>query len=360
MPRLTRTPTRPRRLAGALMLVVGITAVFAAPVRSSVTVPIPADPPPAPPPILAMPPAGPDSPPMSVVWDPITPEAACGGWEVQNAYGGLWPTDNAWWEYSCEYTFGPCIDVLACNADQHSGDRTTYRDHFVWNGSEGAFYGEFFSQYVWVDFGGLYACDLWWDQTAVQWYVIGGLTCPGDSMPSPAPTATPAPTPAPTSPPNQPPTAAIQVRCDGLSCAYDGTASSDPEGTQLTYAWSFGDGSVSSAASGVHTYQPYGPYSLLLGVTDGGGATALDSRSVSLILLQGNGAKVRGVSRVYLSWSGAGSTSFVVSRDGVAIATVPTNGYVDELGKGRTGTYRYRVCEQLTAICSVTVAVTVQ
>ncbi len=74
--------------------------------------------------------------------------------------------------------------------------------------------------------------------------------------------------------PNQVPTAAINASPQSgprpLAVSFDGTSSSDPEGTNLTYAWDFGDGGVGTGATPSHTYA-VGSYTATLVVTDAGG-----------------------------------------------------------------------------------------
>ena len=51
---------------------------------------------------------------------------------------------------------------------------------------------------------------------------------------------------------------------------FDGSGSTDPEGTALTYDWDFGDGTPhSSLAKPSHTYQAGGSYTAKLTVDDG-------------------------------------------------------------------------------------------
>lgn len=51
----------------------------------------------------------------------------------------------------------------------------------------------------------------------------------------------------------------------------DASASSDPNGDELTYRWDFGDGSVGSGATTAHTYFSTGTFIITLTVTDSGG-----------------------------------------------------------------------------------------
>ncbi len=41
---------------------------------------------------------------------------------------------------------------------------------------------------------------------------------------------------------NARPVASFTVTCSGLTCAYDASASSDPDGTISSFSWSFGEG----------------------------------------------------------------------------------------------------------------------
>jgi hypothetical protein len=84
-------------------------------------------------------------------------------------------------------------------------------------------------------------------------------------------------------PVNQPPVATFTYSCSDLTCDFDGSGSSDPDGTIGAYAWDFGDGSP--AGSGInpsHTYPYESDYDVTLTVTDDDGATGIDTQSVSL------------------------------------------------------------------------------
>ena len=78
---------------------------------------------------------------------------------------------------------------------------------------------------------------------------------------------------------NAPPTAAFTFSPPAPSTqdqvAFNGTGSSDSDGTVTGYSWNFGDGATdtTSGASPVHTYANPGTYTVTLTVTDNGGST---------------------------------------------------------------------------------------
>ena len=57
----------------------------------------------------------------------------------------------------------------------------------------------------------------------------------------------------------------------GQPVSFDGTGSSDPDGTIASYAWTFGDGNNGTGATPNHTYASAGTYTVTLTVTDDGG-----------------------------------------------------------------------------------------
>ncbi len=160
---------------------------------------------------------------------------------------------------------------------------------------------------------------------------------------------------------NQAPTAAFTFSCTDLTCSFNGSGSSDPDGSISSYAWNFGDGTTGSGATVSKTYASGGTRTVTLTVTDNGGATDSESKSVTVsgpssgITLAVSTAKVRGNTTATLSWSGAGS-SVDVFRDNVLIATVGGTSYADNLGKGG-GTRTYRVCNAGSTTCSNSVTV---
>jgi PKD repeat protein len=82
--------------------------------------------------------------------------------------------------------------------------------------------------------------------------------------------------------PNEAPSAEFTSSCTDLSCTFDASGSSDPDGSIASYSWNFGDGTTGSGASRQHTFAAAGSYSVRLTVTDDDGAQSSVTRSVSV------------------------------------------------------------------------------
>ena len=83
-------------------------------------------------------------------------------------------------------------------------------------------------------------------------------------------------------PDNVAPTAAFTSATASLQANFDGTGSSDSDGTIASYAWTFGDGQNGTGASPSHTYATGGTYDVTLTVTDDGGATGSVTHQVTV------------------------------------------------------------------------------
>ena len=79
-------------------------------------------------------------------------------------------------------------------------------------------------------------------------------------------------------PPNQPPIAQFDYSCTDLTCSFDGSGSSDADGSITTYSWDFGDNGTGSGATRSHTYSSAGLYNVQLTVTDDVGATGTSTQ----------------------------------------------------------------------------------
>ena len=64
--------------------------------------------------------------------------------------------------------------------------------------------------------------------------------------------------------------------------SFDGSGSSDPDGTIASYAWDFGDGATGTGTTPVHTYASPGDYTVALTVKDNSGATDVVTHVVSV------------------------------------------------------------------------------
>jgi PKD repeat protein len=86
---------------------------------------------------------------------------------------------------------------------------------------------------------------------------------------------------ASTPPPNVAPTASFTSSCSGLTCTFI-DASTDPDGTVVARAWTFGDGATSTATNPSHTYAAQGSYTVELTVNDDDGAVASAASTVTV------------------------------------------------------------------------------
>ncbi len=81
---------------------------------------------------------------------------------------------------------------------------------------------------------------------------------------------------------NNPPAASFSYSCPDLSCSFDASASSDSDGSIVSYAWDFGDGATASGVNASHNYAAGGSYSVTLTVTDDAGAISNSTQTVSV------------------------------------------------------------------------------
>ena len=79
---------------------------------------------------------------------------------------------------------------------------------------------------------------------------------------------------------NQLPTADFTVSGGELVMGYDGSSSSDPDGSIVGYAWTFGDGTTGTGPVVSKTYTAPGNYQVTLTVTDNRGGIATKTSTV--------------------------------------------------------------------------------
>jgi cytochrome c peroxidase len=81
----------------------------------------------------------------------------------------------------------------------------------------------------------------------------------------------------PVSDPNGPYTGDV-----GISITFDGSGSSDPDGTIVSYDWDFGDGNTGTGVAPTHSYAAAGTYTVTLTVGDDAGASDTATTTASI------------------------------------------------------------------------------
>lgn len=140
-------------------------------------------------------------------------------------------------------------------------------------------------------------------------------------------------------PPNVPPIAAIGSSGTGGQAPYtvnfDGTGSSDPDGSVASYAWNFGNDRTATTPTASATYTQPGTYTVTLTVTDNQGATGTATREIVV-----TGAPNVPPNAVIRTVSVAGTIPLTVNLSG-GNSNDPDGsiaGYAWDLGNGQTGT----------------------
>lgn len=82
---------------------------------------------------------------------------------------------------------------------------------------------------------------------------------------------------------NAPPTAAFTSVANGLTVAFDGSASTDPDGTVARWSWAFGDGSTGEGSTTSHDFAAPGSYRVTLTVTDALSKTASVTQVIAVV-----------------------------------------------------------------------------
>ena len=166
--------------------------------------------------------------------------------------------------------------------------------------------------------------------------------------------------------PNMLPTAVIAASSTSgaapLAVTFNGSGSTDPDGSIATYAWNFGDGTTSSRAVVSKTFNTAGTYTVTLTVTDNRGGKGTSS---VVVQVSANLAKVIRVSSITLSVittsKGKSVRAVVRVTDGNGLAQSSAtvsgtfSGLVSKLVSGRTDSTGAVVLDSPTTKSSGTV-----
>ena len=154
-------------------------------------------------------------------------------------------------------------------------------------------------------------------------------------------------------PPNQPPVASFTSSATFLAASFDGTASSDPDGTVTAWAWDFGDGQTGTGATTTHTYATAGTYAVKLTVTDDKSASTSITKSITVQAPPPNQPPVAAftstVANLGVSFDGSTSSD----PDGT-IASYAWDFGDGSTGTGATATHTYASASTFTVTLTVT------
>lgn len=114
-----------------------------------------------------------------------------------------------------------------------------------------------------------------------------------------------------------------------LAITFDGAGSADPDGTIVSYKWSFGDGTTATGATVTKTYSKSGTYAAKLTVTDNKGATGTASLSIKVSPAPNTVVRVSGISLATASsllTSTVQGTVTVTDLNGAPVSGVKVSG----------------------------------
>jgi serine protease len=151
------------------------------------------------------------------------------------------------------------------------------------------------------------------------------------------------------------PAAALTVSCSGLQCTFDGSGSTDSDGTIQSYGWSFGDGTWTSGTipTASHTYGLTGTYPVRLAVTDDSGNTAVADRDLTVTATVTNAAPTASFT---ISCTGLGC-SFDASGSTDADGTIASYSWAfgdDGTAAGQTAQHLYGHAGSFSVTLTVT------
>lgn len=143
----------------------------------------------------------------------------------------------------------------------------------------------------------------------------------------------------PQAPPNLPPTARISSSASsatiGVAITFDGSASSDTDGTVTSYAWRFGDGGSATGPTASRAYGAAGTYTVTLTIADDKAASTSATTTVTVTApppASGLTAIALDNAHIRLAWTAvAAATSYQVMRGALVLGTTSGLTFTDAL-----------------------------
>ncbi len=137
---------------------------------------------------------------------------------------------------------------------------------------------------------------------------------------------------------NSAPNAAYTFNCTNLACSFNGSGSTDPDGTIASYAWDWDDSTPQgSGASPNHTYAAAGGYDVTLTVTDNNGATDTVTNTVNVTAPPAGPIAADTFNRTVTRW-GTADTGGTYTYSGSTFATDGSKGTIRLASAGVSAT----------------------
>ncbi|MBF4630518.1 PKD domain-containing protein [Clavibacter michiganensis subsp. phaseoli] len=161
-------------------------------------------------------------------------------------------------------------------------------------------------------------------------------------------------TPTPT---NQAPTAAFTSTAKDLTASFDGSPSTDADGTVASYAWAFGDGTTGTGKTVDHAYAAAGTYAVSLTVTDDKGLVSAKKDGTVTVTAPVVTPANQAPTAAFTSTAKDLTASFDASTSTDADGTVASYAWAfgdGTTGTGRTTTHVYAAAGTYTVSLTVT------
>ncbi len=152
---------------------------------------------------------------------------------------------------------------------------------------------------------------------------------------------------------NAAPKAAFVSDCTNLACTFDGSSSSDSDGSVASYAWDFGDGKTSTEAKPSHTFGADGAYDVKLTVTDNDGATGSVTKTVN-VTAHVNAKPTADFSQTCTNLDCSFNASASTDSDGSIASYSWDFGDNGQAGSGKTPTHSYSAAGTYSVKLTVT------